>query len=220
MFYVLVITSVRDERDLKRLVADVRGRSRAIHGPLAAGIRLWPRHVDDGHLSNGREWTRPTTTPTRSPPRSSIRYLWSWPLWQARTQEVAWLGTVGLRCVGSGLRPAYRFADGVCRALRIGADSRVDVQTSLAQSFSFWPSPRRWRGACCPPTASDRYLTMIDPAYGPANAQQSAESRWQGWHDGVRLWQENPLLGVGPGAFGLARGYALTVPSSLRASLG
>ncbi len=55
----------------------------------------------------------------------------------------------------------------------------------------------------------NRYLTLIDPSVGPANAETSAESRITGWWDGVRMWQKNPLLGVGPGNFGKARGYDL-----------
>jgi O-antigen ligase len=55
----------------------------------------------------------------------------------------------------------------------------------------------------------NRFLTLIDPSYGPNNAQVSAESREQGWLDGVRMWHENPILGVGPGCFPQARGYPL-----------
>jgi len=55
----------------------------------------------------------------------------------------------------------------------------------------------------------NRYLTLIDPSYGPANAQVSAESRLQGWYDGVKIWKENPIFGCGPGNFGKARGYEL-----------
>ena len=57
-----------------------------------------------------------------------------------------------------------------------------------------------------PKDRQNRFLTLIDPSYGPANARDSAEGRGKGWRDGVRLWSENPLFGVGPGAFGYSTG--------------
>jgi hypothetical protein len=54
-----------------------------------------------------------------------------------------------------------------------------------------------------------RFLTIFDPSYGPANAQESAETRSQGFVHGVRLWQEFPLTGCGPGAFPQASGSSL-----------
>jgi O-antigen ligase len=55
----------------------------------------------------------------------------------------------------------------------------------------------------------NRFLTLIDPSYGPANAQASAEGRTIGWRAGVRLWRENPVFGIGPGAFGIATGTGM-----------
>jgi O-antigen ligase len=60
--------------------------------------------------------------------------------------------------------------------------------------------------ALMPGYLQDRFLTLIDPSYGPQNAQQSAEGRLTGFFDGLTLWDRNPLLGVGPGAFALATG--------------
>ena len=51
-----------------------------------------------------------------------------------------------------------------------------------------------------------RFLTLIDPSYGPENARESAEGRSKGFHDGLRLWKEHPAFGVGPGAFGASTG--------------
>jgi O-antigen ligase len=57
-----------------------------------------------------------------------------------------------------------------------------------------------------PQDRQNRYLTLIDPSYGPANAQVSAEGRTQGFYDGLALWRAHPALGVGPGVFGIATG--------------
>jgi O-antigen ligase len=53
----------------------------------------------------------------------------------------------------------------------------------------------------------NRFLTLIDPSYGPHNAQGSAEFRTHAWVDGFRIWGERPFTGVGPGAFGEAAGH-------------
>jgi O-antigen ligase len=55
--------------------------------------------------------------------------------------------------------------------------------------------------ACLPQNLQDRYLTIVDPSRGPRNAQESAEGRIEGLMDGLRFWQENPVLGLGPVAF-------------------
>jgi O-antigen ligase len=54
-----------------------------------------------------------------------------------------------------------------------------------------------------------RFLTIIDPSVGPSNAQTSANSRVKFFWDGMRLWGQHPILGVGPGAFGVAAGHGM-----------
>jgi O-antigen ligase len=60
-----------------------------------------------------------------------------------------------------------------------------------------------------PDYLQNRFLTVIDPSLGPENALVSAQGRWEGWKDGVRLFTERPLLGYGPGAFKAARGFEM-----------
>jgi O-antigen ligase len=57
-----------------------------------------------------------------------------------------------------------------------------------------------------PDFLQDRFLTLIDPSYGPANAQESAEGRLGGLVNGFELWSQSPIAGVGPGSFLLAGG--------------
>jgi O-antigen ligase len=57
-----------------------------------------------------------------------------------------------------------------------------------------------------PGPLQDRFLTIIDPSRGPANAQESAEGRLMGFSDGVDLFERSPLLGIGPSAFPYATG--------------
>ena len=69
------------------------------------------------------------------------------------------------------------------------------------------------------PDLQNRYLTLIDPSYGPQGAQASAEGRVLGWQYGVELWQRRPVFGVGPGAFGTAIGSGFAAPP-IRPSVG
>lgn len=45
----------------------------------------------------------------------------------------------------------------------------------------------------------NRYMTIIDPSRGPANAQVSAEGRLEGLKTGLRLLEKSPIYGFGPG---------------------
>ena len=55
----------------------------------------------------------------------------------------------------------------------------------------------------------NRYLTLIDPSRGPANAQVSAESREVFFSMAVDIWQEHPVFGVGPEGFGSESGTGM-----------
>jgi hypothetical protein len=57
-----------------------------------------------------------------------------------------------------------------------------------------------------PGELQNRFLTIIDPSVGPANARDSAEGRMVGLSHGWRLFSSNPLFGAGPGAFPMASG--------------
>ena len=57
-----------------------------------------------------------------------------------------------------------------------------------------------------PGPLQDRFLTLIDPSRGPANAQESAEGRLMGLTDGWELFETSPIVGIGPSAFPLATG--------------
>jgi O-antigen ligase len=54
---------------------------------------------------------------------------------------------------------------------------------------------------------------LVDPSYGPANAQESAESRQVFFKQAVELWQRSPLLGFGPDSFRIASGTGMQTHS-------
>jgi O-antigen ligase len=57
-----------------------------------------------------------------------------------------------------------------------------------------------------PEELQNRYLTLIDPSYGPKNAAESASGRMDGLMYGIEAWEKSPLLGNGPRAFDFATG--------------
>jgi O-antigen ligase len=52
-----------------------------------------------------------------------------------------------------------------------------------------------------PESLQTRFETIIDSDVGPANAKESGEGRKQGLILGFRQWANNPLTGIGPGAW-------------------
>lgn len=52
-----------------------------------------------------------------------------------------------------------------------------------------------------PESLQTRFETIIDSDVGPANAKESGEGRIDGFLTGLQLWADNPLNGVGPGAW-------------------
>ncbi|AWM39553.1 O-Antigen ligase [Gemmata obscuriglobus] len=52
-----------------------------------------------------------------------------------------------------------------------------------------------------PESLQTRFETIINPDVGPANAKESGEGRYQGLVMGFQQWGNNPLSGIGPGAW-------------------
>jgi O-antigen ligase len=52
-----------------------------------------------------------------------------------------------------------------------------------------------------PDSLQTRFETIVNPDVGPANAKESGEGRIQGLTTGFQLWANNPLSGIGPGAW-------------------
>jgi hypothetical protein len=52
-----------------------------------------------------------------------------------------------------------------------------------------------------PESLQTRFETIINPDVGPANAKESGEGRIQGLVLGYKQWANNPLTGIGPGAW-------------------
>ena len=57
-----------------------------------------------------------------------------------------------------------------------------------------------------PDSLQNRFETIVNPEVGPKNAIESGEGRLLGLETGFELWAANPLTGVGPGAWRPATG--------------
>lgn len=59
-----------------------------------------------------------------------------------------------------------------------------------------------------PESLQNRFETIINPEVGPESARVSGEGRIYGFFMGIELWAANPLTGIGPGAWRPATGAA------------
>jgi hypothetical protein len=92
------------------------------------------------------------------------------------------------------------------------------VGTLVLCAFTIVWSRHRWTllilSALCAPFVwlaipeplQNRFETIVHPEAGPLNAQQSANGRIEGFNDGIVILLKYPAFGCGPGVFGIASG--------------
>lgn len=204
VFYVLVMSSVRDERELKLLVIMFLG-AMALYMAHSFREYLAGRHV----YRMGVARMVGVDASNGDPNSFAATVLYSlpilYPLWyeaHTRWQRLSLLGYAGLAAACILLTGSRSGFAGLC-ALTVA----TAMLSKYRLRFLFLlvvAAPLIWVNLRA--DLQNRFLTLIDSSYGPANAQASAEGRTQGFTDGVRLWKDNPLCGVGPGTFGQAVG--------------
>jgi O-antigen ligase len=202
VFYILVVTSVRDEKSLKTLLflflvavclydchsmrEYLCGRCQRRMGTNRM-IGVDSSYMDPNAFASGLVCALPLTLP-----------FWAEkPSWWTR---VFLLGFSGLACVSillTGSRTGF-MALSLCVFLCLFATGRAKtallslVLVSVAAPVAWFALPQELRY---------RYLTIIDPSFGPKNAEVSAEGRIDGLVYGYEAWTRSPLIGHGPGAF-------------------
>lgn len=209
VFYVLFITTVRTERDLRLLILIYLG---------AVGVYVAHSMFE---YANGRyEWRMGirrmvgVDVTFRDPNAFASALLYALPLtlpfWEERPIRVPrWLlvgftSAVCLCILLTGSRAGFvgliAFAMIVCVVW-----SKRKLQTAFLACLA----------ACVfvvllavalPGELRDRYLTIVDSSRGPANAQASAEGRVHGFMRSMELWQGSPIMGHGPGSYPTASG--------------
>ena len=204
VLYILIISTVRTERDLRFLV-----------NAFLVSMALYMAHSLREYCA-GRAVYRMGTTrmvavdSTIGDPNSfaaliicSLPLLFAvWPLLRQSWQRGLAAGYVVLSatCVLlTGSRMGLLGLLALSAFIGLQSKRRLAIILVLAiaapVAWTFLPSDRK-----------ERYMTIIDPSHGPANAQESAEGRTWGFLNGLKLLGERPVLGFGPGAFGKAIG--------------
>jgi O-antigen ligase len=217
VFYVLLLTCVRDERDLRMIIT-----------AFLVGMALYALHFRWEYYCGRYIWRR-------GPRRMvGVDSTYSHPNTFAATLVYAlpmllpfWTKDASRRT--KMLMIGYLLLSVTC-VLLTGSRTGLVGLGVLAVITTLFLSRRRLRvivylcvfaaaaWSVLPEDRQNRYLTIIDPSRGPANAEASADSRIAFFWIGVRLWRENPVLGLGPGAFQEASGTGMQ-PHNLYAQI-
>jgi hypothetical protein len=218
VFYVLLVTTVRDEKTLRLMVLIylaavglymAHSLAEFLHGRhvYRMGIRRMigvdSTYNDPNTFSATLLYSLPLTLPFfAEKPRGKLR--------------IALLSYVGLSVICMLLTGSRGALVGMgCLALMmIGVAKKRGVLVLLLVIAI----PLGW--SLLPEQLHNRFLTLVDPSVGPANAQESAEGRTKGFWDGMRLWSASPVTGVGPNAFGKATGLGFQAHSLYGQTLG
>jgi O-antigen ligase len=199
IFYVLLVLFVHSERDLRRVLVGLLVVMTLYLGhslrEYVAGRHVYRMGIErmvgvDTSMGDPNSfgativYVLPFVAPFWLDPRSRH---WRWVL-------VAYLG-LSVACIGlTGSRSA--FVSLLLAVLLTVVKSRYRtrmVVLALVAAPLFW--------AALPESLQKRFETIVNPEVGPANAQTSAEGRIEGFYTGIRLWNESPFTGCGPGAW-------------------
>ena len=200
VFYVLLVTTVHDERGLKRVVV---GFVAVMGLYLTHSFReyLGGRHTYRMGISRMIGVDKTLGDPNSFGASIVFALPFAVALWRAgvggRAGKVALTGYVGL--------------SGLCILL---TGSRSSLLGLLVWSgLVLWQMPKRWLYlgmfltaapvvfVALPESLQTRFETIINPDVGPANAKESGEGRIEGLLTGLELWARNPISGVGPGSW-------------------
>lgn len=207
VFYILVLTSVRRTKELMVVVV-----------AFVVIMGLYELHSLREYM-NGRGvyrmdiWRMIAIDSTLSDPNSfAASVLYGLPLLlpvatlatTRRLKIAMWaLLVLGLTCVAlTGSRTA--FAAIVVFGAIFGMYSKYRWRLVAAVIVV---APLLWANLSS--ELQNRYLSLIDPSRGPANAQESADQREKFFSIALDIWKENPLFGVGPRGFAYASGTGM-----------
>jgi O-antigen ligase len=204
VFYVLFVTTVRDEKGLRLVLLMFLGAVSVYiaHSTLEflQGRYMWRMGI--------RRMVGVDTT-FGDPNAFASTLLYSVPLvipfWVERPRRIPTILMVGylLTVAGcillTGSRAGFVALGILCCILIVGAarhKAQAVMLLGLAGVVGF--------AVLCvalPGEMQNRYLTIVDSSVGPANAEESAQGRIAGIKLGFQLFQESPLVGYGPGSF-------------------
>jgi O-antigen ligase len=198
VFYLLVVTSIRDGASLRQMI-----RGFLLSMTLYMAHSLWEYMNGRHHFRMGTYRMMAVDLTYGDPNAFAATICYALPfaaIWILNSRDA-----VERRCLA-----AYLGLSVICILLTGSRSGLVGIVALLGMIVRLSRkrlailigliilAPVVW--GMLPADRQKRFLTIIDPSYGPHNAQSSAESRLLGFWDGVRIWQDYPILGVGPGA--------------------
>lgn len=209
IFFLLIMTSVRDEKDMKILVTAfiVCSTLYFLHSyrEYLCGKGTWRMGTwrmvgvagaDPNSFGNGINYAMCMLLPFMALIKEQKK---------KRTRQLMWLFLIGSFCLCvlciqlTGSRSSFMVL--VISLFGLAMLSKYRVRIILALVIAV---PLVW--ITLPQNLKDRYETIWNPEAGPANAQASAEGRWDGFYGGIEVWQNNLPFGVGPGCYAVASG--------------
>jgi hypothetical protein len=202
VFYILVVSSVRTERELRILVVsfvvitglyELHSFREYLCGRGVFAMGTWRMVGVDSSLGDPNGFA------------ASVNYgvamlLPVWTLARKRWHYWAIRGLLLLACLCVFLTGSRTGFAGLGLLLLGGAlttKHRMKILLLLVVAC-----PLAWQ--MLPSDLQDRYLTLVDPASAPANARTSSESRSRFFWMAVDIWEEHPVFGVGPACFSIA----------------
>jgi O-antigen ligase len=209
VFYVLVVTTVRDERGLRLLVllflaANALYMAHSIL-EMMNGRYQWRMGIrrmvgvditfgDPNAFASTLLYTLPLTLPFwREQPRRVPRFV------------LAGYTLAALFCIlMTGSRAGFMGMVGLGGLVLLATAKRkgqMIVMGGFGALVAF-----AVLSVVLPGELQDRYLTLVDSSHGPENANVSASGRLAGFLAGVAAWQQSPLIGHGPASFQYATG--------------
>jgi O-antigen ligase len=205
VFYLLVVTTVRDEKSLRLLVLLFLG---AIGVYMAHSLLEFMRGRYQWRMGTRRMVGVDVTFSDPNFFASTLLYAlpMTLPFWNERPRRVPrWLivGFVAgaLTCIlltgsrggfmGTVLFGTILYLSGSKRKLQ------AVLLAGMIGSVAFL-----LLSVALPEDLQNRYMTILDSSRGPENAKVSGDGRIEGFLWGIYVWQHSPLLGHGPSAFG------------------
>lgn len=201
VFYFIVILTIEDEEQLKLFITAYIGVMFIYIGKSAWEFFVHDRYEWRMGIKRMTGIDQTYNDPNAFAASIVYSFPFAWALIRYRLESVwqrrgLWAySLLGLICImytgsRSGMATVILFMGLVwLYSSRKGA-GMIALAVILAVSWNFMPDDLQ-----------NRFETIYNPEAGPSNAAASAQGRMAGFEQGLKLFGEYPILGIGPGNF-------------------
>jgi O-antigen ligase/polysaccharide polymerase Wzy-like membrane protein len=212
VFYILVLTTVRDERSLKLLLTLYLG---AVSVYMAHAFREYLGGSYEYRMGIRRMHGPDTSFGDPNSFASSLLYtvplaLSLWTTDQSKAMRLWLVGYLLGACLCITLTGSRTGFVGLCFCgfltllLAVRRKALVLVLGGIGGVMVLGLAT-----VALPAELQNRYLTILDSSYGPKNAAVSADSRMNFFLEGCRAWLSSPVIGHGPRSFDFLTGHKM-----------